>query len=288
MNQVKIITDSTNDLDPNLLKEKEVVVLPLSVNFSDEAFLDGVDITTEQLYQKVSEKNELPKTAAICVADFVQVFEKYVQEGYDVVFTGISKQMSRTYENAVLAANEVASDRIFVVDSMNLSTGIGLLVLKACKYRDAGDSAATIAQKLNEDNKRVLSQFVIDTMDYLHKGGRCSSLTKIVGTLLKFKPLIAVRDGKMHVAKKPHGKIKAGLDLMLQQLKDDSNRLDLDCIIVTHSMAYESRDYLVSQIKTFLPDVPLYTTLAGCVISSHCGPGTIGILYMVKPDSTSL
>lgn len=279
---VKIITDSTNDLNKELLKRMEIEVIPLSVNFSDASYLDGTEITTEELYQKVKEKNELPKTAAIPTAVFTEVFKKYISMGHDIVFTGISKQMSRTYENAILAAKEVNEDRIFIVDSMNLSTGIGLLLLKACKYRDSGNSAAEIAEKLTRDSRLVLSQFAIETMDYLHKGGRCSSLTKLFGTLLKIKPIIAVRDGKMHVQKKPIGKMKIALDIMVKQIIDDKARLDTDHIIITHSLAFDYCDYIFSKLKPEFPDVDIICTVAGCVISSHCGKGTIGILYMIK------
>lgn len=282
MNKVIIITDSTNDLNVKMLKQKKIVVLPLYVNFTDVSYLDGVEITTPELYQLVDKKHELPKTAAIPVTTFVEVFKKYIEEGNDIVFSGISKAMSRTYENAVLGAKEVCEDRIHIVDSKNLSTGIGLLLLKACKYRDAGDDAKTIAEKLCIDREKVLSQFVIETMDYLHKGGRCSSITKLVGSLLKIKPMIAVRDGKMHVAKKPHGKMKVALDELLKQIQSDVDCLDQDCVIVTHSLAFDYCDYLVAELSKIIPNIPVYQTVAGCVISSHCGQGTIGILYMTK------
>lgn len=285
MSMVRIITDSTNDLDEETLKNHNVMVLPLFVNFSDASYQDGVDITTPELYKLVSEKKELPKTAAIPIQTFITVFQEIINQGDEIVFTGISKHMSRTYENAVLAAKEIDEEKIHIVDSMNLSTGIGHLVLKACKYRDEGKTAKEIAEKLNQDNKRVLSQFAIETMEYLHKGGRCSSLARIVGTLLKIKPIIAVRDGKMHVAKKPHGKMQVALDLMIEQIKKDLPRLDPDMVIVTHSLAFESNQYIRDKLKEFLGDIPVLSTVAGCVISSHCGQGTIGILYMVKEEN---
>lgn len=282
--KVKIITDSTNDLDEETIQKNDILVLPLYVQFSDASFEDGVNITTPELYRMVEEKKELPKTAAVTMETLTQTFEKYVQEGYEVIFMGISKQMSRTYENAVLAAKEVSEEHIYVVDSMNLSTGIGLLLLKACKYRDQGLTAKEISELLKADCHRVLSQFAIERMDYLYKGGRCSGMAKLFGTLLKIKPIIAVRDGKMHVAKKPHGKMKVALDVMIEQLKGDLDRLDRDVVIITHSLAFEYCDYIKKQIAVFLKDVPILCTVAGCVISSHCGQGTIGILYMVQDE----
>lgn len=279
---IKIITDSTNDLSKDMLDKLDVDVIPLNVSFSSGSYLDGVEITTEELYKKVSELDEIPKTAAIPIMTFVDYFSKYINQGYDVIYFGISRQMSRTYENALLAKEELESDKIYIVDSMNLSTGIGLLVLKACKYRDNNMSAKEIADRLNIDNKLVLSQFAIERMDFLHKGGRCSSIAKLFGTLLKIKPIIAVRDGKMHVMKKPIGKMKIALDIMIKQIIDDKDRLDTDHIIVTHSLAYDYCDYIVSKLKVEFPNVDIITSVAGCVISSHCGKGTIGILYMVK------
>ena len=267
---VKIITDSTNDLGKEILDKLGVLVLPLSVNFSNASYLDGENITTEELYKIVDEVNELPKTAAVPVQTFIDTFTNIVSSGDEIVFTGISKAMSRTYENALMAAKEVAPDKIFVVDSMNLSTGIGLLVLKACKYRDNGDSASEISSKLNRDNKLVLSQFAIETMEYLHKGGRCSSVAAI--------------DGKMHVQKKPIGKMKFALDQMIKQIISDRDRLDTDHILITHSLAYESEKYIRNILESEFPNVDIISTVAGCVISSHCGRGTIGILYMVKPE----
>lgn len=280
--KIKIITDSTNDLDEETLKKNDILVLPLYVQFQDESYLDGKTITTPELYKKIEEKNELPKTAAISMETFKETFTQYVNDGYDIIYMGISKQMSRTYENAYLAAQEISQEHIFVLDSMNLSTGIGLLLLKACKYKEQGMTAEEISQHLISDRTRVLSQFAIERMDFLHKGGRCSGMAKLFGTLLKIKPIIAVRDGKMHVAKKPHGKMKVALDIMIEQLKADLNRLDKDAVFITHSLAFEYCDYIQDHISSFLGDVPIYTTVAGCVISSHCGQGTIGILYIVK------
>ena len=281
---VKIITDSTNDLSKEIIEKLDIEVIPLSVNFKDASFLDGIDITTEELYKIVAEKKELPKTAAVPIGTFMEVFKKFIDEGYEIVYTGISSFMSRSYENAKMAVDELETDKVHVVDSKNLSTGIGLLLLKACKARDNGLSAKEIASNMIKNTDLVLSQFAIETMEYLHKGGRCSSVAKIFGSILRIKPIIAVRDGKMHVAAKPLGKMQKALDMMIKQIEDDKDRLDLDHILVTHSLAFESRDYILPILKEKFPGVDIIDTVAGCVISSHCGKGTIGILYMVKEN----
>jgi len=281
---VKIITDSTNDLSKEIIEKLDIEVIPLSVNFKDASFLDGIDITTEELYKIVAEKKELPKTAAVPIGTFMEVFKKFIDEGYEIVYTGISSFMSRSYENAKMAVDELETDKVHVVDSKNLSTGIGLLLLKACKDRDNGLSAEEIASNMTKNTDLVLSQFAIETMEYLYKGGRCSSVAKIFGSILRIKPIIAVRDGKMHVAAKPLGKMQKALDMMIKQIEDDKDRLDLDHILVTHSLAFESRDYILPILKEKFPGVDIIDTVAGCVISSHCGKGTIGILYMVKEN----
>lgn len=281
---IKIITDSTNDLSKELIEKLDIEVIPLYVNFGEDSYLDGVEITVDELYKKIDELGELPKTAAAPIYVFEEIFSKWVNEGYDVIYMGISKAMSRTYENACMAAKNVSEEHVFVVDSMNLSTGIGLLLLKACKYRDQGLTTFEVIKNLNRDNKLVLSQFAIEKMDHLHKGGRCSSVAAILGTVLSIKPIIAVREGKMHVQKKPVGPMKRALDAMLKQIIEDKDRLDTDHILLTHSKADKSNEYLLAKLKEEFPNIDIINTNAGCVISTHCGTGTIGILYMVKPE----
>lgn len=283
MRKVKIITDSTSDLNKEEIEKYEIEVLPLHVNFGEETFLDNVSITVDKLYEMVNERGVLPKTSAINVMDFVNVFEKYLNLGYDIIYTGISSYMSSTFNNARLAIDELdASEHIFVVDSKNLSSGIGLLLLKACKLKEEGMEAKQIALKMEEIVPKIRSQFVIDTFDYLYKGGRCSSMAKIFGTMLKIKPIIVVRDGKMSVALKPHGKIEKALDQLINMITKDKDNLDGEVVMVTHSKAKNSAIYLCDKLNEVIDTKEIMETNAGCVISSHCGPGTIGILYVLK------
>lgn len=282
MNKVKIIVDSTCDLPKDLVEKYELEIVPLTVNFPDVTYYDGVDINTKMLYDLVSEKKILPKTAAITLGEIHAVFEKYIELGYDIVFTGISSQMSKSYENAVMMSREFPEGRIHVVDSANLSTGISLLVLKACKWREEGKSAEEIALLMRATVPYVRSQFIVDTMEYLHKGGRCSGVARLFGTILKIKPLIAVRDGKMSVAGKPRGKIEHCLDELVKMIEPDLDNIDLDTVFITHSEADSYAEYLIGKLKELLPNANIITTYAGCVISTHCGKGTIGILYLLK------
>lgn len=282
MNKVVIVADSTCDLSPELIKENDILIIPLTVNFSDEVYYDGKDINTEKLYQLVTEKGVLPHTAAATPGEFLVLFEDLLEQGYDIVYTGIGAKLSKSFENAVMMAKEVNPDRIEVVDSANLSTGIGLVLMKACKWRDEGKNVHEIAQLMREEVPYVRSQFVVETMDFLHKGGRCSGVAKFFGTMLGIKPLIAVRDGSLGVFAKPRGKMKVGLEKMLEILIEAGDSVDDSCIFVTHSIAPESCEYLLRRVREIRPNANIIETKAGCVISTHCGPGTIGVLFTIK------
>lgn len=279
MNDIVIMSDSTCDLSDELIAKHQIPIIPLYVSFGDDIYRDSVDITTRELYQKVDERNMLPKTSAPSIGDFIEFFKPHIEAGKNIVYIGISSKLSVTHQNARLAAQEFPEGRIFIVDSMNLSTGIGLLVLKACSFREQGLAAKDIAEKVSEIVPRVKTAFVIDTFEYLHKGGRCSSLTSFVGTMLKIKPIIHVVDGGMIVGQKPRG-IKKGYRLMLNQIIGDKDILDPEFVMVTHSEAPDAAKYLVEELANNLSIENIYTTEAGCVISSHCGRGTIGILYI--------
>lgn len=280
--KIQIITDSTCDLSKEILEKYDIKVLSLFVNFGEESYLDGIEMDAEKLYGLVEIKNELPKTAAVSIGVFIEEFQKCVDNDLDVIYMGISAKMSSTFNNALLASKEVDENRVHVFDSANLSTGIGLLLLKACKFRDQGMSATDIITKLEEIRPLVRSQFAIETMEYLYKGGRCSGLTKWFGSVFKIKPIIEVRNGEMGVGKLPRGKMKVALNSLLDYLDKEKDNIDLDHIFVTHSIAPESQAYLYPEVKKRFPNVDILETVAGSVISSHCGRGTIGILFIVN------
>ena len=283
MRKIKILSDSTLDIQPDLAKEFDITIIPLSVNFGiNEVYQDGVNITTEELYKKVEEKNMLPKTVAITPGEIYKIFQQYVDEGYDVLYTGIGGKFSSSHNNAVQAAKMIEGDHIEVVDSANLSTGITLSLLKACKARDEGLDIHQVAQKMREAVPLVKAQFAVNTMEYLYKGGRCSSIAKLFGTILKIKPIIAVRDGAMSVLHKPRGKMVIALDKQLEMLQEAGSNVDPDAIFVTHSIAPEEAKYLLPKIKAMHPEARVIETRANSIVSTHCGPGTIGILWLSK------
>jgi DegV family protein with EDD domain len=283
MRPVKIISDSTCDLSEEQIKTLDIEIMPLYVNLKDKSLKDGIEITVPELYKYVDENKVLPKTAAITIQDYIECFKKWVDRGYDVIFTGISGGLSSSFNNANLAVSELgAEEYVHPVDSKNLSSGIGLLLLKAAALKDKGLSAKEIKDEMEKIVPNVRSQFIIDRFDYLYKGGRCSSMARIFGTMLKIKPLITVREGKMTVAEKPHGKKIKGLEALLRFLERDKDNLDLENVFITHTYADEESKYLLEEIKRNYNFKNIYITNAGSTIASHCGPGTIGILYIVN------
>lgn len=281
MNDVKIFTDSTSDLTPEIIRENDISIIPLYVNFDEKSFIDGVNISTKELYKKVEEYGMLPKTAASSPSDFYNAFKPYIDEGKDIVFIGLSSELSSHLQNALLAANDFPEGRIHIVDSLNLSSAIGLLVMKAVDFKNQGFSAVEIAEKVRALVPKVRTAFVIDTLDYLYKGGRCSALANFVGGVLKIRPIVKVADGKMILAQKLMGKREKALTTMLNNVIKEKDNIDTERVMVTHSIS-DDADFLVSELAKNLEVKEIIEAQAGCVISSHCGPNTIGILYIEK------
>ncbi len=282
MKKICILADCTADLTKELYEKNEIEVLPLYVTIGGITYSDGIDITTEEMYEKVKEFGELPRSSAIPPAIFEEKFKSVLQDYEQVIYMGIGSGFSGTYNNAMLASQEFPEGKVFIVDSKNLSSGIGLLLLKTAKFRDQGFDGAEIKEKIEEIIPRIKTQFAIDTLEYLHKGGRCSGTAKIFGTLLKIKPIIRVEDGAMHVAKKPMGKFSRALNVILDYIHHDLENIDPEFVMVTHSLSNVAAKYLKEELKKTNHFTNIYETFAGGVISTHCGPKTIGILYIIN------
>lgn len=281
MNKIIILSDSTCDLSEKLIEENDVKIIPLYVSFDSDIYKDKEEITPSKLYELVKERKELPKTSACSIGDFITVFKKYLDEGYDVFYTGIGSKLSSTYNNALAAKQELNTDRIQISDSANLSTGIGLLVLKACEFAKNGKNVKEIKEEIDKLVPNVRSKFAVESLEYLHKGGRCSGVARFFGTMARLKPVIVVEDGKMNVMAKPIGKRRA-LQVMIDDIVANKENIYNDCVMITHTYADEDAAYLKEVLAREVPNAHIEETHAGCVISSHCGKGTIGILYILK------
>ncbi|WP_350344499.1 DegV family protein [Proteinivorax tanatarense] len=280
MQKIKLFTDSTSDLSEKILKEHNIDVVPLNVIFDDQAFKDGKDIKTDKMYKMVEEKDKLPKTSGTPPKDFVDAFKPYIEEGYEIIYIGLSSELSATYQNAKLASQSL-DGKIHVVDSKNLCVGIGILVLKAADFIKEGYSSEQVVENVENLVEKVEMQFVINTLDYLHKGGRCTGVQNFVGTMLKIRPVVKVVDGGMILAQKTRGKFKKALQNMLKNALKDKEQIRKDKIVVAHSMNKEGADYLKEQLEKEL-EGEIIMTEAECVISSHCGPKTVGLAYLKK------
>lgn len=288
MNKIALFTDSTCDLSPELLREYDVRVIPLYVTIGDVCYRDGVDLTTPEMYEKVERKEGFPKSSAPTPEDYYDAFMPFLKEGYDVIYAGISSEMSSSFQHAELAKDlldDKYRDHVFNVDSRELSTGIGLLILKAAEWRKEGLSAEEIVAKMKNIVPRIRAQFCLDTLEYLHKGGRCSSLTHIIGATLKIHPQIKVTNGSMGVYKKTMGSFSHSVSKMVEEFNDlfAAGKVDDDIVFITNSSSPVQAAKIRAQIAPYTPRIKhLYETEAGVVISTHCGPKTIGILYIVK------
>lgn len=283
MSSVKIVTDSTCDLSHDLLELYDISVLPLMISMGEITKKDGLELVPEEIYRWSDETGQTPKTAAPTIGDAVSFLEPFVNAGLDIIFFGISESMSATCNVIRLAAQNLNYDKVYVVDSKNLSTGIGLQVLRAAKMAKKGTTVLEILNDNSEIKDKVRASFVVNTLTYLHRGGRCSGVTALLANTLKLKPEIMVTEGKMVVGKKYRGNIKSAL---LKYVHDKEKQLlnaDNDRVFITHSGCDQE---IIEEIRQYLEDLNIFKeiliTRAGGVISSHCGPNTLGVLYISK------
>lgn len=279
---IKIISDSTCDLSEELLNKYDIDILPLHVVMGDNEYIDGVNISPDEIYVWSDEHKETPKTSAVGIEEAINLFRKYTDVGEEIIAFAISEDMSTTANVMRIAAEELEKeDKIHVIDSMNLSTGVGHLVVEAAIMAKNGESAETIVNEIEKMRHRVRASFVIDTLVYLQRGGRCSSVAAIAGGLLKLHPKIVVENGKMIASKKYRGSIDSAILKYVADLEEELAKAKKDRVFITHSGCDEE---LIVKVREKLEVLnrfdEILVTRAGSVISSHCGPGTLGVLFI--------
>ena len=284
MNKIIISADSTCDMPAALVERCNFKIIPLYVNLGDDSLKDGAEVNPEMIYSFVAEKNMLPKTSAATIPDYQEWFESFVKEGYDVLHFNLSSTMSVTHNNARMAAEEVEGEgKVYVIDSGNLSTGIALLMLDAYDMVQEGKTAEEIHAEILRRIPLVCASFVVDSLDYLKMGGRCSSVAALGANLLKLHPRIAVVDGKMGVAEKYRGAIDGVIVKYAQQMLDQNKDkiVGKRCFVTHTKYNPESVQAVCDVVKNSGIFEEIIENTAGCVITSHCGPGTLGILFEV-------
>ena len=281
---VKIFTDSTSDLSKELLEKYNIGVIPLYIHLGDEEYKDGEEIGIQDAFKWSDENKTTPKTAACSVDDVIKAIEPYKESGDDVIIFTISGEMSSTLQVMRMAAEEMEyEDHVFVIDSRNLSTGIGLLIMEAAVMAEDGKSAEEIVAKVNEYIPKSRASFVIDTLVYLARGGRCSAVAALVGGMLNIKPKIVVKDGAMGVDKKYRGPYKKVILQYAKDLEPQMLNAKKDRVFVTHTPCDDGIvESVVDYVKSLNYFDDVIVTEAGTTIGSHCGPNTLGVLFIEK------
>lgn len=279
---IKILSDSTCDLSPELVKKYDIGIIPLYVRLGDKEFLDGVDITPDDIYKWSDETEKTPGTAAPSVTDIIDALHKYDADDF-IIFT-ISASMSACYSNCMLAAEELGmEEHIYVINSQNLSTGIGLLIIEAAQMVENGKSAAEVVDYIEKLRPQVRASFVVDTLTYLYRGGRCSGIAAYFGNALKLHPRIAVVGGGMRPENKYRGLAKKYISDYVKDMEDALMSAKTERVFITHSGCDEE---IVSMVRQYLTELgrfdEILETRAGSVVSSHCGPGTLGVLFIIE------
>ena len=277
---IRIVSDSTCDLSQELIKKYEISIIPLFITLGEGTYLDGIDITPSEIYKWSDEHKTTPKTSAVPFDKIESTLKPMIEAGDDIIFIGISEEMSSTCNRVRIFAEDTEYDRLFVINSKNLSTGIGLQVLRAAELRDAGKSAEDIVSEIEGARDLVRASFVIDTPTFLARGGRCTAVEAFMANALKLHPEILVKDGKMGAGRKVRGKpsvaVMAYVDGLIPALKVADTRR----VFITHS---GSDREIIDAVKEKLVALDRFdeilVTQAGGVISSHCGPNTLGVLF---------
>ena len=282
MKKVAIIADTTCDLSVELKEQYHIKTVPLHIHLGDKEYSDGVDISPDDIYHWSDENKATPKTSAVSPAEAEDALQTALKDAESVICFCVSDQMSSTGNVFRLAVQELeAEDKVFVINSKNLSTGIGLQVIEAAILAEQGMEAKEIAEYIQNIIPRVRASFVVDTLTYLHRGGRCSGLAAMAGGALKLHPLISVVDGAMLPGKKYRGKMNRVLIEYVKDLEDELKRAKADRVFITHSGCEEE---IIEEVKAELTALGYFkeilVTRAGSVISSHCGPGTLGVLFI--------
>ena len=278
MEKIKIITDSTLDLPSDLIKEKNIEVLPLLINFGEESYLDGVEINTREMLDRIGRENILPTTAQVTPNRFEEVFKKYLDEGYKIVTLVLSSEMSGTYQSACIAKNMLDTDDIVVIDSRNVTSGLGVLVLKACEFRDNGDNIFEIEEKIKNIIPKIKSSLSFESLDNLVRGGRLSKTAGAIGSVLGLRLILEVKDGQMSVKDKVRGSKKA----LKKVISDFENgNVDINSPIVLLEILNEE---IYLGLKKYLEEnnIKYIDAKVGCTVGIHSGTRACGLFFVEK------
>lgn len=281
MSKIQIITDSMIDVPKNIVEKHNIIVMPLTIIFGDKEYRDGVDLTNAQFYEKLSQTEELPKTSQISPNTFMQVFEKALGEGKEVLCINGSSRASGTHQSAIIAKNSLESDKIQVFDTMGLSFGGGMFVYEAAEMAEDGKSLGEIMDRLNKIKLKVDHIFTVDTLEYLKKGGRLNPMKATIATMLNIKPILTVAEGLVEPLDKVRGSKKV-VGKMIELAKQRGNNFENKVVGISHAICPEALAVLKEQVLKELNPKEVVVTEIGCTIGTHAGPGTLAIFYITE------
>lgn len=261
--------------------ENNISMIPLYINFNEKSFKDRYDINVRELHSEIRKFNCIPKTSAPSPLDFYNSFKPYIENGSDIIYIGLSSFMSSTIQNALLAAGEFPKDKVHVIDSLNVSAGIGILAMRALDFTRMGLDANEITSNLKKLVSKIKIAFTVGNLEFLSLGGRCTKVQSTIGGILKIEPFLKVIDGEIVHVHSMRGRRKA-LAQILNEIINDIKIIDIDRIIIVHSMAIESVNFLEQELLKIVNPTELIILNAGCVISSHCGENSVGIVYITN------
>ena len=279
MSRLKITGDSTIDLSDGLLEKYQIGRMPLYITMGERSYRDGVDISPDDIYAYVDKTGALPKTAAPSVADYLALFTELKKDYDEIIHFNISSEFSSAHQNARIAAEEIGG--VYPIDTRNLSTGSGLLVLEACEMAENGWESEKIVAEVEKLVPKVEASFIINQLDYLYKGGRCSGLVALGANVLKLRPVILVQDGKMNVGKKFRGSYNDCMQKYIESKLGGRTDIRQKRIFITHTKCSdETLSAAHKTVEACLPFDEVLETTAGCTITNHCGEGTLGVLFI--------
>lgn len=275
---VKIITDTMCDVPFDMAERYNIKIMPLTVHFDNESFKDGVEITKEEFYSKLETSENLPTTSQVPPIEFLDTFKEELGKGNDIICINGSSQMSGTYNSAILAKDQLESDKIHVIDSKGVTMGAGLLAIKAARLSEQGMNAEEIVTEIKESVNRMKYFYIVDTLKYLHKGGRISLSASVLGSILNIKPIITIKDGKLELIDKARG-IKKALTATFDIIKENGWTLENKVVGINHTIAPENlallEEYLVKNYKV----KEIIRGEVGSVVATHAGPGAVAIYF---------
>ncbi|NLM44555.1 MAG: DegV family protein [Clostridiales bacterium] len=275
---ITILTDTMCDVPQYYVEKYNIIVLPLLVNFGDESFRDGIDITADEFFKRLESSEKLPTTSQINPPQFESVFLDEIGENNTVIGILGSSKLSGTYNSAMIAKNNIESDHIHIIDSEAVTLGAGLLVIKAARLAEMGKTAEEIVNEIEAAKKRLKQFFVIGNLKYLYKGGRISLSASVIGSILNVKPIITTVDGKLEMLEKTRG-IKKAITIVMDMIKEKGWTLDEKVIGINHTLCPEHADYIEELIKMQYKPKEIIRGEVGSVIGTHAGPGCVALHF---------